>query len=756
MIQRVGLALSVFRRGMPAGPIAYKESPLRWPEWREGKPQWQIIDYETYVNQGFNLNTLVYSAVMYKARASKSAPLRAYTGDPENPDALPPTHPLSMLVARPNPQQSFPEFQTLNTVYYNVAGNCYVFLDRETPDDLPTALWPLRPDRTFIVPGDKSILGYIYVPEGRGIDDALAILPEDMMHIKLPNPGDPLEGMGYGLSPISPMAHSIDVDNSITSFLRLFFERGAMVTAVLEVKNKLNDKKLGEIKERWSEIYGGWTNWDEIGVLDQDATYRRVGLTFDEMGFSEQDERNETRILGPFGVPPILVGSRIGLNRSTYSNYEQARKAFWEDTQQPEMMDFEMEYKWGLHTPDGGFVAFDFSKVPAFQRNIPELVTAFKDLVLTGISKRQAAEVTGLAIGEMADGDVIYMPLNMVPVGSNDGSREVAPRQGSPESAAGEEEEGAKALPSPNGHKKEIKDRVVFSDGQKLAFWKQADRTSRSWEEIYMETARGNFALDERAILEMSSEAERESRSRKATVNWETLTVDVNEFLLGQSADRWRNTFVPLTRGVVNSAGVFWSTTLGLQFDIQNIMADDWLQGYTLQFADPISSTSSNQITDLLLQGQREGWSIRRFQNNLGTMFEQWKFGTVSPEDWEFADQRLPNYRTESIARTETIRAYNGGTQALYKDWGIDQNEWLTTLDGRQRDTHTNANEQVREVGAPFSVGGAALLFPGDNSLGAPLSETIQCRCTILPVIPIESELSTSIDVNPMEEVLTG
>jgi len=169
------------------------------------------------------------------------------------------------------------------------------------------------------------------------------------------------------------------------------------------------------VRTRWSEIYGGVDNWDQVGVLDQTGEYKRIGYSFDEMGFEVLDERNETRILGPFGVPPILIGSRVGLARSTYSNYEQARDAFWQDTAIHEMRLFEDDLQYHLSS-GGAWVAFDYSDVPAFQNDLPPIVDAWVKLVSLGVPKAQAAEVVGLPLGDLEDGDVAYMPLGLVPL----------------------------------------------------------------------------------------------------------------------------------------------------------------------------------------------------------------------------------------------------------------------------------------------------------------------------------------------------
>lgn len=93
------------------------------------------------------------------------------------------------------------------------------------------------------------------------------------------------------------------------------------------------------------------------------------------------------------------------------------------------------------------------------------------------------------------------------------------------------------------------------------------------------------------------------------------------------------------------------------------------------------------------------------------------------------------------VARTETIGALNAGKQDAFAQLANDLQQpfeqiWVSTLDGRTRDTHRRADGQRVPTGTPFQVGGASLRFPGDP-LG-PGRETIQCRCTTILVEPGE------------------
>lgn len=442
LLTRARIALDVFRRGVPPDRKAKPPAaPFLWPAWREGHPQWHIIDLQSYINEGYNLNTLIYSCLMYKTRAVSIAPMRAYEGDPDHPTRLPPDAPLSRLVARPNPSMSWIEFNGLSETYFNLAGESFIGLSRPARGGMPVAMYPLRSDRVYIIPAEGGIRGYLYVPEGKAITDGVPYLPEDMLHIKLPNPGDPLEGLGHGLSPLSPIANSADVDNDVTRFLKKFFDAGTMVNVYLKFDRPMMPKDMDAARKRFAEVYGGWERWIEPVVMESGGTVEKFGFTFEEMGFTEIDERNESRIHGPFGVPPQLTGSRIGMKNSTYANWEESRKAFWEDTMTPEMLWHETEYQYYLTGNDGEFVAFDFSRVPALRKNVPALVTAAYQLWQMGETRNNAYAIVGIdALGGSPGGDTSYLPISAVPVGVDE-----TPPQ-SDEGAASAEDDTRKAI----------------------------------------------------------------------------------------------------------------------------------------------------------------------------------------------------------------------------------------------------------------------------------------------------------------------
>lgn len=100
---------------------------------------------------------------------------------------------------------------------------------------------------------------------------------------------------------------------------------------------------------------------------------------------------------------------------------------------------------------------------------------------------------------------------------------------------------------------------------------------------------------------------------------------------------------------------------------------------------------------------------------------------------------RLLKHRADMIARTESITALRAGRREGILQ-GIEagairadriKRVWSATLDSRTRKDHTAMNgKEVDGIKSPFSLpDGSRMLYPGDTSLGASASQTVNCRC---------------------------
>lgn len=758
IIERAKLSLRVFNQGLP-----HKAAPYIFPSYRTGQPQWGMCDFGSYVTEGFDQNSLIYEAIMYKARSVLQTGAQAvYPLDDDKYEVAELEHPLNQLINRPNLHQSWTEFQSLQEVYLNIAGNAYVLFDRPSVSGPPVAMYTMRPDRVWIVPKNtKELLGYIYVPEGKSLEEGTPLLPQDVSHVKFPNPGDPLEGMGYGQSPMAALSLSGDVDNALTSFINQYFESGTMVSTYITFKEAMDETILANAKERFMDIYGGSSNWNQVGVFDSGGEVKRFGMTFNEMNFKELDERNEARIIGPFGVPLTLIASRLGMSGATYNNKQSDREMFWEDIMIPELKMFEVDYRYYLVYDDGAIIRLKYEHVPALQKKLTQRVIDWRGLVEFGVTKNEAARLVGLPLENLPDGDVIYLQAGLIPMGVAPGGG-ASPIAIQPPPSAIEEEEpetetepieeepklllGGNGRSSKQGEALPVEDEdprslpigIIPAEGIR-GIWNRYEQIKVAALPEFRRLTNECLKINREELQSALTEERREALNRKGTPSLSMFILMAVNYLTGRSTAMWdakfNQAFIELVTatGMV-SAGLL-KETIGASELAAVVQASKWLADYKMVFAQAVNKTTMNDIKFLVNEAINRGSSIREVSTQLDAVFDVWMFN-ASPDDpdWKWFLDRKPTYRRNLIARDQILKASNSGKNQLHKAWGVKQRAWIATADNRVRESHLWAHGQIVDVDTPFTLGsGHKVMHPGDGSFGAPLGEIIQCRCVEIP-----------------------
>lgn len=171
--------------------------------------------------------------------------------------------------------------------------------------------------------------------------------------------------------------------------------------------------------------------------------------------------------------------------------------------------------------------------------------------------------------------------------------------------------------------------------------------------------------------------------------------------------------------GVVPTALKALSDAEGLPFHFNqpNPLVRDLLQTKKIHWARQVAATTENYIKQNLVDGYEQGLSTA---DVAASIKQSVGFHIV---------------RAEKVARTETMGACSMADYARSSaNPDVVGHRWRSHDGGRTRPTHRAANGQFRAKGKPFEVGGAKLLHPGDNSLGAPAKEIVNCRCWLEPV----------------------
>lgn len=146
---------------------------------------------------------------------------------------------------------------------------------------------------------------------------------------------------------------------------------------------------------------------------------------------------------------------------------------------------------------------------------------------------------------------------------------------------------------------------------------------------------------------------------------------------------------------------------------------DDW----AVAASQSVSDTVSEEMTNYLRRAHEEGLDIEEIAEQFNS---------------EYVNGRLNASHAEQLARDTTVGPANQGRHTAIQDSSAVGEEWITSIDGRERDEHGEADGQIAPVDGTFLVGGEELRYPHDPN-GSVWNVT-NCRCVIRPLF--ESDLT--------------
>lgn len=107
--------------------------------------------------------------------------------------------------------------------------------------------------------------------------------------------------------------------------------------------------------------------------------------------------------------------------------------------------------------------------------------------------------------------------------------------------------------------------------------------------------------------------------------------------------------------------------------------------------------------------------------------------GIMKEEDVPKSVKRMfSEVRATEIALNETNWIYNWINHQNLVDKKQNTHTWVSMRDERVRVSHWEADGQTVPINEPFIINGYKMMFPLDDSMGAPIDEIINCRCVEL------------------------
>lgn len=291
--------------------------------------RWSARDYVKFADEAYVKNVIANHAIKMVSTTASTVSLKFFrlVRGQKRPIA---EHVAISLLRRPNPMQSLQEFMEAIYSYRQISGSAFVLstLDR---DSNICELYTLRPDQVKVIASD-SIIPLCYQHK---VGKNLTEYPVDqlsgfsrILHLKNFNPLDELGG----LSSIESAAYSIDQHNQAGQWNQALLQNGARPSGAIIVnkdQGSLTTSQYRELKEQIDSVYSGAANAGRPMLLEGGLDWKEMSLSPREMDFIAMKHSSARDIALAIGVPPQLLGIP---GDNTYSNFQEARVAFWEHT----------------------------------------------------------------------------------------------------------------------------------------------------------------------------------------------------------------------------------------------------------------------------------------------------------------------------------------------------------------------------------------------------------------------------------------
>jgi len=276
--------------------------------------------FDKLAAEGYRDNPIGFAAINTVARAASSVPLEVWRGD-----RLLDNHPLVRLLAKPSPFRSgASDFFEAMYANYLISGNAYI-LGVGPQNGPPRELHNLRPDTVKIIPSATGVTGFVQTVGS----ESRTFPAEDVMHFRTFNPLDDF----YGLPPIEAAALGVDIFNEGSRWNLSTIQKGGQPSGALQYKpadgSALSQEQFDRLKADIDQHISGAGNAGRPLLLEGGLEWKSMAMSPKDMDWTAAKNMTAREIALVYGVPPQLVGIP---DAATFANYQEARRALWEDT----------------------------------------------------------------------------------------------------------------------------------------------------------------------------------------------------------------------------------------------------------------------------------------------------------------------------------------------------------------------------------------------------------------------------------------
>jgi SPP1 gp7 family putative phage head morphogenesis protein len=465
---------------------------------------------------------------------------------------------------------------------------------------------------------------------------------------------------------------------------------------MLLTEDELAQDQRDEIRSTWNSRHQGKGKNSKIAILEGGMQYQQVSITQKEMDYIESLKFTRDDILVAFGVPKSVITT----DDVNLANANSGLRTFLSETIKPEIAQLVEVINEMLVIPDFGerfYVDFEDPTPEDRDMQLKEYVAGYGKWLTTNEIRE------GLNLEPVPNGDILpdATTPKAVPVIPEPQPEKVfrgkSALQAKLKMIEGIIEDVRKSKPKKKGKESLLKTAEI-RESYKAFINKKIDKRAEKFQK------------------QVLSESEKQMDRVLKTLKGKGIeTKSAFSFDKKKENQIFTELALPFMKEAAKEAGQEALDLVGLgeSFSFTELL-EKKLKERAKFFAKSVNDTTLEKLSRVLAEGIDAGEGIAELSARVKAVYEE-----------------FPNYRAETIARTESTAVNNEGFLEAYKQSKVvNANEWISSSDGRVRESHADMDGKIVEVGKTFPNG---LRYPGDANGDA--SETVNCRCVLSPSI---------------------
>lgn len=379
-----------------------------------GAGEGQFGDNETY-KQSYQKIIIVYRCIDLIASNLAALPIKIWSSKDRDQRIDLSDSAEFVLFKKPNQYQSRQQFWIEAYSRLKMQGELFIELNFASNGRIAGMFADWKSEDVKIVANKEEGIKHF---ELRRNNKVYTYSPEQVFYIRYFNPFSQWRGM----SPLMAGRDVLTLELHGTNYNKNFFKQGMKLSGVLQTEQELQTEAAKRIKEDWEKIYSGVANMHRIAMAWGGLKFtpvQQMNLRDAEFVNLKKLDREELAML--FGVPLEM----LGIGKSTFANWQEARRSFWSETLIPEasrLSEVLTSFLLPRLTQREVYAEFDFSNIEALKDNLSDKLNRYRDGFNTGAVTPNdvRVDIFGKDAIKHPAMDTTYLPANMIPVGEEE------------------------------------------------------------------------------------------------------------------------------------------------------------------------------------------------------------------------------------------------------------------------------------------------------------------------------------------------